>query len=265
MEGAAGVVHVDQTRRSGSDFERARRWMTEEAHAAALGAFDAGASAVLVNDSHADMRNLLPELLDPRCEIVSGSLKPGSMVEAVAGHDCALFVGYHAGGGTRAAILDHTYAGRVAARVRVGGQAMSETGLNAAVAGHHGVPVVLVTGDRATCDGARALLPEVETVAVKEALSRTAARSLHPQEACARIREGARRAVTRAAGIPPFRLGGPLELEVDLLSSAYADACELLPGTERRGALTVAYHAPDAPTLLRVLVAYTHLAMSQLV
>ena len=264
MEGVAGVVHVDQTRRSGHDYERARRWMSDEANAAALGAFDAGATAVLVNDSHADMRNLLPEALDRRCEILSGANKPGSMVEAVAGHACALFVGYHAMAGARAAILDHTYAGRVASRVRVNGRPMSETGLNALVAGQVGVPVALVTGDRATCREARELLGTVETVEVKEALGRTVARSLHPEEACARIRAAARRAVERAGSLAPFTLPGPLELEVDLLNAALADACELLPGAERQSGLTIAYRAPDAKTLLRVLLLFGHLAASQL-
>src|SRR5262245_28467381 len=84
MEGVAGVVHVDQTRRTGHDYDRARRWMTAEANAAILGAFDAGATAVLVNDSHGDMRNLVLEDLDPRAEVISGSLKPLSMAEGVA-------------------------------------------------------------------------------------------------------------------------------------------------------------------------------------
>src|SRR6266702_3982388 len=117
MEGCAGVVHLDQTRRTGSDYERARKWMTGEANAAVLGAFDAGAAAVLVNDSHGDMRNLFLEAMDPRAEILSGSLKPLSMVQGVSPEfGAALFVGYHAGAGSHAGILDHTYYGRVVAR-----------------------------------------------------------------------------------------------------------------------------------------------------
>jgi D-amino peptidase len=262
MEGVAGVVHVDQTRRAGHDYSEARRFMTAEANAAALGAFDAGASRVLINDSHADMRNLVLDELDPRVEILSGSLKSASMVEEVAGHDCALFVGYHGAAGTRNAILDHTYAGRVAARVRVGGRVMSETGLNALVCGHYGVPVALVTGDRATCVEATEILGGIETVVVKEAVSRYAARSLHPELARQRIREGARRAVERSATLTPFRLPAPLELEVDLLSTAMGDACELLPETRRLSGLTIGYAAPDAPTLLRVLLAWTLLGAS---
>ena len=136
MEGIAGVVHVDQTRRSGHDYERARRWMTAEADAAIQGAFDGGATGVLVNDSHGDMRNLVLEELDPRAELISGSLKPLSMVQGVgAAFGCALFVGYHAGAGTRAGILDHTYYGRVVARCRVNRRDWNETAINAAVCG----------------------------------------------------------------------------------------------------------------------------------
>src|SRR5689334_11433635 len=120
MEGVAGVVHVDQVRRSGHDYERARRWMTAEASAAIAGAFEGGATAVVVNDSHGDMRNLVLEELDPRAELISGSLKPLSMVQGIgAGFGCALFVGYHAGAGSQAGIMDHTYFGAVVNRCRV--------------------------------------------------------------------------------------------------------------------------------------------------
>jgi D-amino peptidase len=268
LEGVAGVVHVDQTRRSGHDYEPARRWMTAEANAAALGAFDAGATGVLINDSHGDMRNLVLEDLDPRVEIISGSLKPLSMVEGV-GDDfaCALFVGYHAGAGTRAGILDHTYYGRVVNRLRVGGRDWNEAALNGAVCGAHGIPVGLVAGDRTTCAQSRELLGEIETCAVKDAITRYAARSLHPEEARRRIREAAAAAVRRAAAgtLTPFRPAPPHELEVDFVNSACADAAALVPGTRRTSGLTCAYAAPDAATLIQVILAWTMLAGTTLV
>jgi D-amino peptidase len=268
MEGIAGVVHVDQTRRSGHDYERARRWMTAEASAAIAGAYDGGATAVVVNDAHADMRNLVLEELDPRAEIISGSLKPMSMVEgAGAGFGCALFVGYHAGAGTRAGILDHTYYGRVVHRLRVGGRDWNEAALNAAAIGAHGVPVALITGDRTTCDQARALLGELDVCPVKDAITRYAARSLHPDEARRRIREAAAHAVARAGkGVfPPFRPAPPFELELDFLNAACADAAMLVPGTARTGGVTCTYRAPDAATLLQVIQAWTILAGSTIV
>jgi D-amino peptidase len=268
MEGVAGVVHVDQTRRTGHDYERARRWMTAEANAAVLGAFDAGAEAVLVNDSHGDMRNLVLEQLDRRAELISGSLKPLSMVQGVSpDFGCALFVGYHAGAGSKAGILDHTYYGRVVARCRVGGRDFNETALNAAVCGTHGIPVALVTGDTTCVAQATEMLGDVETVAVKEAITRYAAKSLLPEVACERIRAGASRAVTRAlaGAFKPFRPAAPLALEIDFVNAACADAAELVPDTRRVNGTTCAYAAPDAATLIRVIQAWTTLAGSTIV
>lgn len=268
MEGVAGVVHVDQTRRSGHDYERARRWMTAEATAAIAGAYDGGATAVLVNDSHGDMRNFVLEELDARAELISGSLKPMSMVEgASAEFGCALFVGYHAGAGSKAGILDHTYYGRVVNRLRVGGRDWNETALNAAAIGVHGVAVALVTGDRTTCGQAREVLGDVDVCPVKDAITRYAARALHPSAAQAKIREAAAHAVRRAAtgAFRPFRPAPPFDLEIDFVNSACADAAELVPGTSRTSGLTCAYRAPDAPTLIQVIQAWTVLAGTTIV
>lgn len=263
MEGIAGVVHVDQTRRSGHDYERARRWMTLEANAAILGAFDAGARAVLVNDAHGDMRNLLLEELDPRAEILSGSLKPRSMVEGVAApFHVALFVGYHAGAGTRAGVLDHTYYGKVVQRCRLGDREVNEALLNAIVCGMYDVPVGMVTGDSVTCLQSRELLGDIVTVQVKEAITRYAARSASPELARTKIREGARRAVERAAAgeLKPYRPAPPHALEIDFVNSACADAAELVPGTRRVSGTATRYDAPDGETLLKVIQAWTILA-----
>lgn len=263
MEGVAGVVHVDQTRRTGHDYDRARRWMTAEASAAIAGAYEGGATDVLVNDSHGDMRNLVLEELDPRAELISGSLKPLSMVQGVAPvFGCALFVGYHAGAGSRAGILDHTYFGLVVNRCKVGGRDWNETAINAAVCGQAGVPVALVTGDTTACAQAREHLGDVETVAVKEAITRYAARSLHPSQACERIRVAAAKAVRRArdGGLRPFVPKAPLDLEVTFTNSGCADAAELVPETVRVDGLTCAYRAADPSTMLRVLRAWTMLA-----
>ncbi|MDI3288202.1 M55 family metallopeptidase [Polyangium sp. 15x6] len=268
MEGVAGVVHVDQTRRTGADYERARRWMTDEANAAVMGAFEGGATSVLVNDSHGDMRNLLLDELDPRAEIVTGSLKPLSMVQGIApGFGCALFVGYHAGAGSRAGILDHTFFGRVVARCRVGGRDFNETAINAAVCGALGIPVALVTGDQTVCAQARDILGEVETVQVKEAITRYAARSLSPIAARKRIRDGASRAVQRAGegAFSPFRPALPLDLEIDFVNSACADVAELVPFTERRSGTACGYRAPDAATVVQVIEAWTILAASTMI
>lgn len=269
LEGCAGVVHVDQTRRSGHDYERARRWMTLEAAAAAQGAFDAGATRVVLNDSHADMRNLLFEDLPSSVEVVSGALKPLSMVQGLENgrFDALFLVGYHGGAGTQASVLDHTYYGAVVGEVRVHppgddgpGIWVDEAAINALVAGEFGVPVALVTGDQAVTAHARERFKGVTTVQVKRSITRFAAESLHPEEARRRIREGAHRALTARAQLAPYALGTPLGLTLSMLTTAYADAAELVPGVARLDARRVRFTATSAREMLRAILAITKIA-----
>src|SRR6266571_4292408 len=157
MEGVAGVVHESQTDPTNpacaAEYARFRRLMTAEANAAIEGALAAGATKLVVNDSHWFMRNLLAEELHQAAELLSGDPKPQSMVEGIdGGFDAAVFIGYHARAGTRHAILDHTYADRIH-DVRLNGRPVGELGINAAFAGVAGVPVALVSGDSARAGG----------------------------------------------------------------------------------------------------------------
>src|SRR5262245_52086635 len=253
MEGIAGVVHEDQTNpvdpRCAGEYNRFRALMTAEANAAIEGALAGGATAVLVNDSHWLMRNLLVEQLHPAAQLLSGGPKTWSMMEGIeSGHDAAFFIGYHARAGTQNAILDHTYTDRIL-DVRVNGTSMGELGLNALLAGSYGVPVALVSGDQALAAEASHLLGHgVKTVIVKTALSRNAARSLSPTEACNGIRVGAEQAVKSLggkSGIRPFVLKPPFALEVEFRVTVEADLAQMAPGVTRTGPRTVAYQHQD--------------------
>jgi D-amino peptidase len=260
MEGVAGVVHGEQCRRGGHGYDEARVLMTAEANAAALGAFAAGAEQVLINDSHGDMRNLVLDQLDERVEFITGALKPFSMVEGLDHHQVALFIGYHAGMGTAAAILDHTYRGAVVSQVRINGREFNEAGLNALVAGAAGTPVGPVTGDESTCRQCRDLLGEqLETVVVKWAIGRTAARSRHPRAAQQRIREAATRVVGKAAQLQAFVLDAPYVLEVDVHDTSMADAAAILPGVVRPYARTLRYEAGGVQEVFRAMLSIVKL------
>jgi D-amino peptidase len=263
MEGIAGVVHEDQTdpieTRHAGEYNRFRRLMTTEANAAIAGALDAGATGVVVNDSHWLMRNLLAEELNPVAELLSGGPKRLSMVEGIdGGFEAAMFVGYHARAGTRDATIDHTYTSRVY-EARINGQPVGELALNAAMAGLHGVPVALVSGDQALAVEAKALLGStLETVVVKEAVGRFAARSLAPSVACQRIRAGAAAALKRKHA--PFTFQAPIRLEVDFVVSQMADMAELVPGSSRTGGRTVSYTGDDYREIFRAWRAMYNLA-----
>jgi D-amino peptidase len=263
MEGIAGVSHEDQTDpiepRHAGEYNRFRRLMTNEANAAIAGALEAGAKTVLVNDSHWLMRNLLAEELNPAAELLSGGPKRLSMVEGIdGGFDAAMFIGYHARAGTRNATIDHTYTSRVY-EARLNGEPVGELALNAAMAGVHGVPVALVSGDQALAAEARALLGDgIETIVVKEAVGRFAARSLAPSVACERIRAGAVSALRRKHKL--LKIAPPIRLEVDFALTQMADMAELVPGSSRPGGRTVEYSGDDYREVFRAWRAMYNLA-----
>jgi D-amino peptidase len=263
MEGVAGVVHEDQTDpidpRHAGEYNRSRRLMTAEANAAVEGALAAGAERVLVNDSHWLMMNILAEELHPAAELLSGGPKARSMVEGVElGFDAALFVGYHAMAGVSPAIIDHTYTSLVH-EARLNGRPVGELAINAALVGTYDVPVALVSGDQTLAAEARDLLgPSVETVVVKHAVGRFAARSVAPAEACRRIREGTAAALRRSH--TPWRLAAPIRLEVDFALTQMADMAELVPGSVRTAGRTVTFTHDDYREVFRAWRALYNLA-----
>ncbi len=169
MEGITGVVNFDQVTPGHPEYERFRKLMTEDVNAAVRGALAAGADEVVVSDGHWNNLNILIEQLDPRARLNSGSPRPYSMVEgADSGIDAACFVGYHARMGTPNAILDHTWSSERVANVWItpgGGERrlIGEIGLNGAVCGHFGAPVVMISGDQSTCAEAAGLFPGIAT------------------------------------------------------------------------------------------------------
>jgi D-amino peptidase len=261
MEGIAGVTTARQVTRGTDDYPLARNLMMEEANAAISGAFDGGATHVIVSDSHGDMGNLVADRVDPRAELIVGTPKlPWSMMTGIrAGFACALFVGYHAGGGVEAAVMDHTFAGFFA-DVRVNGEPWNETHLNAALAGTFDVPVALVTGDDKCCRHAEKRLPGIRTVAVKTGIGRHVASSLSPEIARAKIRLAAAEAVRDHGALEPFRPEAPFAIEVDVTHTTMAELAALAPGTERTGPRTVRYEHEDFREAMRAFLAWMWLA-----
>ncbi len=259
MEGVAGVVAMDQVMPTHQEYARFRRLMTAEANAAIEGALEGGATQVVVNDSHADMTNVLIEELNPAATLISGSLKPFGMMQGIGPQvDAVFFVGYHGASATDRAVLEHTWSGRRVVEVSLNGRVMGETGLNAALAGAYGAPVVLVTGDRAVTEEARALLGEVETVAVKEGISRSAAHCIHPREAQEQIRQAAARALRRQ--VQTLLGETPVTLRVAFLRAAHADMAALVPGVRKLNGCTVEWVGEDMPTTYRLFQALVALA-----
>lgn len=241
IEGVAGVVTPREGEPGNPEYEQARRLMTLEANAAIAGAYDAGATEILVNDSHGPMVNLLPEMLDPRVELIRGNIKPLSMFAGLdASHAGAMCVGWHAPAADYG-VLAHTTNGFAFAAVRLNGELASEAMFYGAYAGSLGVPVILLSGDDATQRHCESLFPDARFVRVKTALGQRAARSLSPSVACARIREAAAEAVRSRGSVAPYRVAEPCEVEFELTSPTLADICGAVPGARRVDPRTVAF------------------------
>ena len=205
MEGISGVNSDNQTSAAGAEYGRARKLMAEDANAAIRGAFEGGATEVVVNDSHGSQRNLLPEDLDPRARLISHSFKRHGMMEGLDSTvGAVIFVGYHAKAGSPRGVFAHTGSG-VVRDLMVNGVSVGEGGMNALLAAWHGVPVVLVTGDDVAVEEQRATVPGVRGVAVKRAINSRAVELRPLVETRREIEQAAREAVAGARRAAPVR------------------------------------------------------------
>jgi D-amino peptidase len=221
MEGVAGIVKWQQVAGGEKLYEEGRVLYTEEINAAVRGAKAAGATEIVVMDNHGageeySFNSLLPNLLEPDCEYVVQQEWTEYTKALSDGCDAALLVGMHAMAGTADGVLSHTVSGQAWQSLRFNGTLVGETGINAALCGHWGVPVVLVTGDRAVCREARDLLGKgLSTVEVKEGLGRFSARMKTPARARELIEEGARKALSDLSAVAPYDPGRPCEIEIE--------------------------------------------------
>lgn len=264
MEGISGVVNWDQVDAKHSEYVRFRKIMTGDVNAAIRGAFEAGATEVVVTDGHGAGNNILIEELDPRAHLNTGSPSPYSMVQGAGpGVEGAFFVGYHARAGSQNGILDHTWSSRSVANVWLNGQLVGETGLNAALCGHYQIPVLLITGDQTACAQAIDLLGPVETAVVKQASGRSSAECLPLVVAQQKICEAAANALYRlrtGTAPQPFRLEQPVELSVEFFFSEMADMAAMLPKARRVEAKRITISFEDMPAAYRTFRAAVSLA-----
>jgi D-amino peptidase len=252
IEGVAGIVKGGQITGGDSDlFREARVLYTEEINAAVRGAKSAGSTEIVVMDCHGaggdySFNSLLPELLDPACEFVVQQEWTEYTEFLEQGCDAALFVGMHAMAGTPDGVLSHTVSGQAWQSLRFNGTPVGETGINAALCGNWGCPVVLVTGDRAVCREARELLGEgLTTVEVKVGLGRYSARNLPALRAREVIEDGAKRALKDLSAVQPYDPGRPCEIEIDFTTPDRLVEYRNRKGVQVTGPRTIVSRADD--------------------
>jgi len=258
FEGTSGIVAWEQIIEGNAEYEQGRRLLTNEVNAVINGALEAGATEFVVNDSHHYMRNLHPQDLAGKATLITGKHKPLYMMQGLdASFDGACFVSYHGSIGAEGAVLSHTYNPGAIWEVRINGEVMGESGINALVAAHYAVPIIFVSGDEATIQEAQMVAPEAENVVVKHSLGRFAAAHIHPTVACELLRAGAARAVelARTPDVmhpPQFKM--PVSLEVTFLVADMAEMAEWVRGVERVSPRTVRLASDNLLDLYRMFV-----------
>ena len=242
MEGIGGVVTAEQLGPTGFEYARFREFMTAEALAAIDGARQGGATQFVVADSHGNEQNLLIERFPSDVTIIRGSPRPLGMMEGIdSTFSAAFFIGYHAATTNVRGVRAHTISSATFAAVRINGRASAESGLNAAIAGHFGVPVALISGDADAVAELKELAPSAEGAVVKQSISFHAAATMPPEASQALIRARARVAMDRLKEMKPYVVRGPVQLELTYKNYTPAEMMAYLPGVERVDAHTIRY------------------------
>lgn len=254
LEGVVGVVTSDQLGPSGFEYQRFRGFMTEEVNSAIRAAVAAGATEIVVSDSHGNGENLLLEKLPQDIRVVRSWPRPLMMMEGIdSTFDAAILIGYHASTANPVGVRAHTLSSANLTAVRLNGRDLPEAGLNAAIAGHFGVPVVMISGDDAIVEEAGELLGDVEGAVVKWATSFHSAMTIMPEAAYDLIEAKVGRALGRVEDFEPFRLDGPIELEVSFKNYRAAEMLAYLPIVQRVDSHTIRYVADDMVAISRFL------------
>ncbi len=254
MEGIAGVVTADQLGPSGFEYARFREFMTREALAAVSAAREAGATEIVVADSHGNGENLLIEQFPADVRIVRSWPRPLAMMAGIdASFDAAILIGYHASTDNPRGVRAHTFRSALFTHVGVNGKAVSEGFMSAALAGQFGVPVVMASGDDVAMAELRAQIGSIETAEVKRALGFHSAETLTPAAACELIGRKVKAALARRAERKPLKLEGPVALEISFKHYMQAEVAAYLPGSERLDAHSVRFRVASPSEAVDVL------------
>jgi len=260
MEGITGVVQPSQLGPTGFDYGRAREWMTAEVNAAIAAASAAGATSFVVADSHGNAQSLLIDQLPADVQVVRGFPRPLSMMQGIDDtFAAAMFIGYHASEMTADAVRGHTFSSARLLGVTINGVEVSEGMFNAAIAGHFGVPVIFVSGDRKAVTQLQQAAPGVVGAIVKEPLGYHSAMTLTPPAGRSMIADGVRKAFAARSTIAPYALKGPLQFEVGFKLTLDAERASYIPGLARAGAHSVRGTLPDILQLVRLMQVLTSL------
>lgn len=260
MEGVVGAVTGEQLSPGGFEYERFREFMTAEVNAAIDAARAAGATQFLISDSHGNGQNLLIEKLPDDVMIVRSWPRPLAMMEGIdESFDGVIFMGYHASTANTRGVRAHTMSSGSITGLRLNGIEMTEGSMNAAIAGHFGVPVIMVSGDDVAVAENQVLIGDIEGAVVKWAKGFHSAQTLTPEAAYAVIRTRTKSAIDRIDSFEPYVLETPIVLELSLKHYQPVELLDYLPNVEKINSHTIRFVGEDIIEIskfLRVITGY---------
>ncbi|WP_449355754.1 M55 family metallopeptidase [Virgibacillus natechei] len=262
MEGITGLPDYTYVIAGKHNYERGRKIMTAETNYVIDAAFKFGCESILINDSHSKMNNILIDELHPEAELITGDVKPLSMMQGIdETYDAVMFVGYHARAG-QFGVMSHAMIHAVR-NFYINDKPIGEMAFNAYVAGHFGVPVLLVAGDDQAAKEAESLISNVSTVAVKEAISRSAVKSLTPKKAGALLTEKVTQALENRYEVQPIKPPEKPTLKIEFNNYGQAEWANLMPHTEIvPGTTIVSYQAKDILEAYQAMLVMIELAIN---
>lgn len=254
MEGVVGAVTDEQLSPGGFEYEKFREYMTAEVNAAIDAGRAAGATEFLISDSHGNGQNLLIDRLPDDVMVIRSWPRDLSMMAGIDdSFDGVIFLGYHASTGNTRGVRAHTNSSASITGLRLNGIEMTEGSLNAAIAGHFGVPVIMVSGDDVAVAENQVLIGDIEGAVVKWAMGFHSARTLTPEAGYEEIRTRAMSAINRIEDFSPYVLETPIELELSLKNYRPVELLAYLPNVEKVNSHTIRYTGEDIVEVSRFL------------
>jgi len=254
MEGVAGVVTQDQLTPEGFEYNRFREFMTQETNAAIKAAQNAGATEIVVSDSHGNGENLLIEELPADVTLVRSWPRPLMMMQGIdETFDGAIFIGYHASTNNTEGVRAHTISSAHLTDIKLNGTSMPEAGINAAIAGDFNVPIIMISGDDAIAKEATALLGNIEAATVKWNYGFHSARSLTPKASCDIIAEKVRAAMARIKEFKPYKVSHPVQLDVTFKNYRPAELLSYLSIVKRIDSHSIRFVGKDMTEVSKFL------------
>lgn len=263
MEGIAGVVTGDQLSPEGFEYQRFRDFMTKEAVAAVHAAKEAGATEILVVDAHGNGQNLLIEQFPPDVRIIRSWPRRFSMVAGIdRTFDAVIYIGYHSSTNNPKGVRAHTFSSARLTRVALNGKEMSEGSWNASIAGHFGVPVIMISGDDAAVQEVRSLVGPLEAAEVKQTLGFHSANTLTPEASRELIRQKVTAALARLKDFKPFTVSNPVTLDVSFKHYMVSEVLAYLKGVVRTDSHSIRYVAKDMTEIADFMLVVTSYSLS---